>query len=250
MSGCLPDPDDPRDHLFSFGSLLGSTLTPAPSAEAADLWFPSWGVRNQGDTNRCVGFSIARMLRIGYVRDSGNDPGDFSANDAYFKARLEHNAEDKDQGTYIRAAFKGLQKYGCAPESVRPSTLEDVNTPTTWREQKAAHKYRGFRSYHRVDTSGDSFLSEIRTAISSGFAVVAGWGMPSSFYSYSGGVYQPKDKPRPGLGHAMAIVGYRRDGSFKLESNFGPSFGENGFVYASEDFVTSAWSAWVGDVTE
>jgi len=241
VSGCLPDPFDSRD--LRYGQVFGG---PEPDVRS-DLWRPEWDPRNQRRTNRCVGFTLARTLQVGYFR-IGKEVGEFSANDAYFKSRLEHDAEDVDNGTYLRTCFKGVQKYGCAPEEVRKSSLEDINTPTTWREQKAAHKFRGLRSYYRIASHGDELLREVRLALSQGFAVAGGFPMPPSFSRYTGGVYDPSDDFEGGLGHAMAVLGHERDGTFKLESNYGSSFGEGGFVRVSEEFLTTAWSLWVGDV--
>jgi len=225
---------------------MGNILTDQEPETHSDLWSPGFKVRDQLKTNRCAGFTLARILRVGYAQ-LGNDPGDFSPNDAYFKSRVEHGGEDEDSGTYLRTSFKGLQRYGCCLESARPSRVEEINKPTTWPQQRKAHKYRGLRRYNQIFAEEEERVRQVRIALSSGIAVAGGWSIPKSFRDYKNGVYDPTDAPQAGIGHAMAIVGHD-PWWFKLEVHYGESFGVSGFMYVSEAFLASAHTLWIGDV--
>jgi hypothetical protein len=178
----------------------------------------------------------------------GRDPGTFSANDCYFKARLDHDAENVDGGTFLRSAFKGVQKYGCAPELVRPSLTRDINKSTTWKQQKVAHKFRGLRGYNRILSTSEETARQVRLALSRRIAVVGGWGIPKSFVDYSSGVYDLKDPPAGSMGHAMTVVSHSEDGTFRAEAHYGESFGERGFIRMSPEFLVSARTLWIADV--
>lgn len=43
--------------------------------------------------------------------------------------------------------------------------------------------------------------------------------------------------PKPGGGHAVAIVGYREDDRFIVRNSWGTSWGDGGFAYASPDYI-------------
>ena len=42
-------------------------------------------------------------------------------------------------------------------------------------------------------------------------------------------------------GHAVALVGYRADGRFIVRNSWGTAWGDNGFGYASEAYITGAF---------
>jgi C1A family cysteine protease len=42
-------------------------------------------------------------------------------------------------------------------------------------------------------------------------------------------------------GHAICIVGYRKDGRFIIRNSWGTGWGDNGFAYASEAYINGAF---------
>lgn len=231
--------DDPDERDFAY-ALRGASAPPA----SKNLWLPGMRIVDQGGESSCTGRSLTYALRAGYAAQTGKDPGQFSAYDAYFKARAVGGSSDVDTGASLRPLFKGVQLLGCALERDAPSVdYSKINQAPTWKAQVSAHKYRGLRQYHAFQ--GD-YVEQAKDALAHGVPVVGGWAIRKSFMDYTGGIYQSDESQIQG-GHALAVVGYAED-HFLIPNSWGMSWGESGFIRVAPSFLNEAMGLWAVDI--
>ena len=108
LTGAMPDLKDSRDYKFRDHFTVGSF------AKKSIPSLYDWGaLPNQGRTNSCVGFSLARLLEVMIYQTVKEETG----NDYYYQvselffwylAREMEGTETKNVGVYPRDAFKAL----------------------------------------------------------------------------------------------------------------------------------------------
>lgn len=236
--GYLVDAQDPRDLMLSVRLQAGGSI---PSS--LSLYDARQRVRHQGEVSWCVGFAGTSAVRLGYLA-AGVDCPELSPCFLYRGCR-NVDGTNEDAGTYIRSAMRVAMKLGLAAEMAWPTTPERMNEALGLAAAHAAHDRFGTRGYYRV-ASGDT--DGIRLALASGFPVVAGWTVDRAFMRWDGAHPIPADLGAPEGGHAMAIVGYRADGTFDLLNSWGTEWGQGGFGWASEGFAARARDVWAIDL--
>jgi C1A family cysteine protease len=155
----------------------------------------------------------------------------------YYFSREQHGEERTDSGTYLRTCIKAYNKLGRPPESLWP-----------YRESKFAVKPppsivmsafdRPLLKYHRVDSSGDTRVDEIKRCIASGRPVFLGTNVGEEMERcVSDAVLDiPAGKA---VGHALCCVSYDENG-LGFVNSWGTGFGSQGFARLSWRYVT--WS--------
>jgi hypothetical protein len=235
-TGYLPDRPDARDVRARdvFGAVaalsFASVRTNSP-------------IKSQRSTSSCVGQAWSRALRDAYIH-AGLDSPELSALFAYLLGRATHGAEDRDEGTYVRAVAKAIIKLGCAAEAVHPFSVLRVNRGASLKALRDAFARRGLRGYYRLD-SGDVY--GVRLALSARCPVVAGWDIDKAFKSNRGALIDEITGPIV-AGHAMEIDEAYPDGNFGLANSWNTTWGRSGYGLVTERFVAKARDVWVVDV--
>ena len=91
------------------------------------------------------------------------------------------------------------------------------------------------KQYRFTDIYRCANLNQIRSALSDGLLVVAGFYVNDRFKSCRQSYFSLGNNELPGkMGHAMLVVGYsdiKYGGSFKIANSWGSGWGDNGFVW-------------------
>ncbi len=243
MFGYRRDAVDERDLLAAGADgLLGAFKLALPTqATVRDARAVS---KDQLGSNSCVGQGVSQAQRLAYLK-RGIECPELSALYVYRLARNEEGIHG-DDGAQIRMAIKAVQELGCAPEAYWPFSMQQINTPLSFKTTHAARALFGLRGYYRI-TSGD--LQSVRRALANGFPVVAGWDVTQAFCDWNGAEPIPAQRAPFVGGHAMVIVGY--DGNtYELLNSWGPVWGRAGYATVTEEFVAQATDIWVNDIAE
>ena len=227
--GCLRNIYDPRDRKFE------SELTSIPNNASVEKYVTE--VLDQRATSSCVAHSVAHAISI-MEKKSGFDYGTPSRLFLYWNSRRQHNNEDVDQGTYIRACMKGLRSYGVPDEAYWPFKIARVNDKPAGFSPWTMADSRKDGEYLAIDALGNERTKMIRQAVAEGYPVVFGTALVKSFLSSKGPLIV--EKPRfsdPIVGrHAMCIVGYENR-LYRVLNSWGKQWRDNGFCWMTEDYI-------------
>jgi hypothetical protein len=231
--------DEPSDHDRKLGSLLG-TLAASPPPANGDVWNNVCPMRDQTTLSSCVGNTWMRALRLACLR-AGIPCPELSPLFAYFLARLQHGGEREDVGTYLRSGGQALKKFGACSEEAWPFEETKVNVQPSLRGLHDAHDRKKLSGYYRIDSSDPD---DVRRAIAAGHPVVAGWQVTQGFVDWNGMGVIGKQRGAKVGGHAMPVVAYAADGTFKLANSWSDNWGAEGFAVVDAEFISQAEDAW------
>lgn len=233
---CLPDPYDARDVPFS-------ALGYSPTGGDIELSYKRV-VRNQVGGS-CVGNALVQAVQL-QADLAGIPCPDLSAQYVYRMARWlsqpEYglDREPADIGTWPRAAFTALSRWGACPETSWPADDRTLNAEPNALAKLDAANWRAQlddASYHRVNT-----MRDIDVALDNGMPVVAGWWVGDEIFKPT----EPIGEPRNRAGrHAMVIVG-RIGSDYVLLNSWGAQWGNNGRWLFKREFVSQFGDAWTG----
>lgn len=240
--GYKPDKHDPRDRVFA------AERTGAAPPEATCLPFLS-PVLDQGSLGSCVGNATAGGLYASQCKQ-GASPEVASRLAIYFLARALEGTVAQDEGCQIRDAFKGIGKFGFAPERFWPYLVDNFATQPGFDFFSAAIDQRdespGETEYKRINTTGAARIEDIKSAIVLGNTVVFGTNVSENYCSNIGTVDAPVMPPLTiplAGGHAQLIYGYKTDPNGRILFNVRNSWGEQWGAFGNTIFDES-YLAW------
>lgn len=234
--GCLPDYEDLRD-LF-FGAHPEALVPALPWASIENSLVVS---KAQGNTNACTGCAMAQSLRLTLLKRGVECPE--LSDMAIYRTARNLDGEKNDLGSYLRSVIKAVQKVGAPTEAHWPHNEAKVNAQVPFGAVHSGFDASGLRHYYRV-TSVDA----VRRAISSGLGVVGGWQVTEAFRDWDGNGLAPNHGDKIG-GHALPIVAYGTDGTFRLLNSWGTGWGQHGYAIVDEAFIDSGSDLWALDIS-
>lgn len=228
----IPERPRPRSELLLKKVDL-SSMMPTPAS--------------QGNQGSCSGWAIAYATRSYYsAAENGTKPRSpseilspaFQYNSTYWKPNnIGQNC--MEAGASLYSGMQHLKTVGALPMSERPynqnvCNVENTSTMST-DEIILSSRYRipDFKS------NSDNSIIAIRQSLGAGHPVVVGVKTPSdwqgNFKQTVGSVYTYNNSTGfTDGGHAMVAVGYDNElQAIKLMNSWGPSWGNNGFVWLS-----------------
>lgn len=240
------DPVDPRDKPFALlrearASLLRGPLHPGDVVALVQTTPIS--LQDENDCAANAGCDAVELL--------SQKPIQLSRRDCYFKARLVDGDECKNEGTYVRSVFKAFSGPGVCRESIWPYAKSVFERPSIEALQDGYdHRISG---YFRISNRGHARGDDVRAAIDMGCPVVFGVDVGKDFLGYDGGEGIVWNFPDRSIGgHAMVIVGYRRnaDGthSYLVRNSWGSAWGlrsRPGHCWFSERYLWECGDLWV-----
>lgn len=205
-------------------------------AAPADLEPLCGPVKDQGQLGACTAFAGTGDLEYLFRRYRNADPV-FSPLFLYYQERLKDgDLADGDTGSTGNTSCWALNHVGCCLEADDGYDPSKLQTPPTDLQTSAAALYRT-GAYHAVMT-----LADIRSCLSSGYAVRMGFTVYESFESEqtaNTGIMPLPDKAKEQVlgGHEVLVIGFD-DGAqqLKVRNSWGAGWGQGGnfkFPYAA-----------------
>lgn len=251
--GYLPDP--PKDTDFDFAE-LGLTAIPA---EATLRPFVI-DVLDQGNLGSCVANAGLQAVRMSHVRQliaqvtspeaaamlQQNPPALGSRLMAYYLARATHHMTGVDSGTYLRALFEILNKFGFCPEEVWPYIIAEFTRMPPTRAIRAAFDQKSPTTYRRIFSESYERVDDVKRALAAGYPVCFGTDVNRDFVNDNFDPSVPYDPSKGQIegGHAMLWSGYKND-DFDTLNSWSIRFGVGGYFVAKAELVVAARDLWV-----
>jgi len=189
-------------------------------------------VDDQGQLGSCTGNAIAGCIEY-MDRRYNNKQTQVSRMFIYYYERLIEGTVNYDSGAYIRDGIKATYTYGAPLESLWPYTISKFKTPPTSTAVQDAAR----RKVTLYESIANGNVSACQTALASGFPVVIGFDVYSSFESQSvantGMMPYPNTRTEQLLGgHCVLLVGYNNNTQrFIVRNSWGTSWGDRGYFY-------------------
>ena len=242
----FPDRIDIRDWPYK------PTLAPLPDVLVNCSRVPS--ILDQGQEGACTGFALAASINF-LLRQRGLRR-EVSPRMLYEMARCydEWPGENYD-GSSARGAMKGWARHGVAERKVWADAMHgrghlDAKIAANALEHPVGAYYR---VNHREVRDVHAALFEVGIVYCT-LMVHDGWDDPGPevVTVNDGGKKRTipviARKGRAPDGHAIALVGYTREG-FIVQNSWGPSWGRDGFaILPYEDFLLHSTDVWVGQL--
>lgn len=228
--GWKRDREDHRDFRF-----MASAEQPPAFLPEVDLRRYAPPIQDQGDLGSCVAHAITSALRWHVIRSGGRDYP-LSRLALYYCGRYIEKTTEEDSGLEIRDGIKAAKDYGVPREDQWPYDVSKFKLPPPKKALDEGCLWSGL-TYERVKTKA----AWIKAALSSGFPVVFGVTLYESFENVKsdGLVKFPDPEKEAELGgHCMLLVGYK-DGRFIVKNSWGASWGDAGYCYVPENYVSS-----------
>lgn len=250
---CIPSRNTQTD--WSWQAALDSGAVPVLSSrhlpDSVDLRDDRWPVSNQETTGACVGFATADgLLRYHFAKKALIDIAVRLSPRFIWMADKETDELTSYPTTFIEAegaqlkrALEIAKRYGCALDDDLP-----MNGPL-WQGSADLFYTKAARfriaSYNNLGVNPNIWRKWLATCgpILTRLDIDGPW-----MRLGRDGELERHDPASVLGGHAVCVVGYRRDGSFIIRNSWGPGWGDHGFAYASADYVLAAFKEGYGVV--
>jgi C1A family cysteine protease len=235
--GCIPDRKDDRDLKHVFSAAYRAALP-----KSVDLRAGLPPVFDQGTLGSCTANAIATAHMFSQKKQPGGTLLVPSRLFIYFEERVLLGTTGSDSGAQIRDGFKVINKKGtCREDGADPACWPyDVSKfkkkpPQPCYDAALKHQSIEYRS-----VSPD--LSNIRAALASGYLVVFGFTVYSSFLTdavaRTGLMPVPKRGETKKGGHAIAGAGYDdAKGHLIIRNSWDDTWGDKGDFYMPYEII-------------
>ena len=196
-------------------------------------------IYNQGKLGSCTANAIAFAYQFDQMKQLEQKDKIFipSRLFIYYNERDMEKTTGSDSGAAIRDGIKSINKIGVCPENLWPYDITTFTKKPDPQCYQIATQHKSVQ-YARVNQT----LSQLREAISAGYPVVFGFTVYQSFESEevakTGIMSMPNKNEKVLGGHAVAAVGFNEN-SFIIRNSWGEQWGENGYFYMPNEFITN-----------
>jgi C1A family cysteine protease len=223
---------------------LGAVATLPASVDLRQTW---WTVGDQGQTGSCVGWASAdgvvryhmvavnklkksQLLSPRYVWMASKETDEFTKRPESFV---------EEAGTSLKAAMDVCRKLGAATLAMLPfriGTLMYTGSENAFYAAAAQLRVSSYFNLRKNLTQWKSWLAS-HGPILAGLSVDETWDNATKNRGNLD-AYLPKTARG---GHAISIVGYTAAGRFIIRNSWGTAWGDNGFAYASPEYINGAF---------
>jgi C1A family cysteine protease len=241
-----PSPKTEEDFTFQHAAeaaIVAAAPAVPPSKDLRAAW---WTINDQGSTGSCVGWATADGLLRWHLVSAGR----VQRNELLSPRFTWMASKETDpyinqpttfietEGTSLKSALDVARKFGAVRDDVLPFASGELY-PGDAKTFYALASQLKILSYFNVGTNLTNWKAWLATKgpILTRLEVDRTWDdAPSNAGNLD--EYQP-DTTRGG--HAVAIVGYKRD-RFIVRNSWGTSWGDKGFGYASLAYAQAAFT--------
>jgi len=145
----------------------------------------------------------------------------------------------EEAGTSLKAAMDICRKYGVALEADLPFHISTMMFSGDENAFFAGCAQRKAASYFNMQKN----FTQWRTWLASHGPILVGLNVDATWDGATA-THGILDTFQPNTirgGHAVCLVGYRNDGRFIVRNSWGTTWGDAGFAYASEQYITGAF---------
>lgn len=195
-------------------------------------------VMDQLQLSSCVANATCGALEVIRGLEDPNNITLLSRLFIYYNARMYDHDTDKDEGTHIANAFDSLKRFGVCPESEWPYNPNFVFAQPSVKAYKTSNDNE-ISDFYRIDSYDEQRLLDIESAIRANHPVVFGTTVGQELETYTGGnkVFGPPQDIKGG--HAMCIVGVRRNPNleFYIKNSWSDSWGDAGHAWFNAAYI-------------
>jgi C1A family cysteine protease len=218
-----PSPEDLRDYKFKAASFKSIIELPARVDLRDDTMPPIW---DQGYLGSCTAHAIIALREYLFTNHAVKPGVSLSRLYLYYHSRDVQGWANKDDGAYLRDAFKVIYHRGVSLDHHWPYNPDKVYDEPPDQADAVAYAFR-ISEYRRILN-----IAEAKASIAEGYPVVIGMNLYSSFMSgHKGRIPVPDTSKESYVGaHAMLAVGYTET-HFIVRNSFGTDWGDGGYCY-------------------
>lgn len=244
LKGYLPE--DVKDKHWrhdkikpKMAAALGSSSLDTVTVDLRPFTSPRHDQRSLGS---CVAQATVKALEIKRIMKYGKDKHvDLSVLATYYLARelMTPIMTKQDSGTYISLACDALRRWGICEESQWPYNISKYTVAPPWMAMRRAYINK-IDSFYRITNDGDQRLEDVLLHLHSGNPVIFGTAVTKAFKKMTKDDVAGAPNGEIVGRHAMVIVGWLADrGVFVGENSWGSDWCDDGFFYASPEFLMS-----------
>jgi C1A family cysteine protease len=201
---------------------------------------------NQRSLPSCVGNATADSIEV-ISAVQGFPQVELSRQFIWTLARMlmQEDGHLEQTGTYIRLAFKVLNKHGVCLEKYWPYESDWRRPPSLKAMRKATS--RKIKGYYRIQSKGDRRVNDMLKALRARHPFVFGTQIDDQWGSYDGRSTLHTPEGETAGGHAMLCLGYDSRRGFIVKNSWGDRWGDGGYCYLSEEYMAwkNTWDIWV-----
>ena len=246
---CNLVPSRGTDTDWTFEAAVQSTAMTAVAAPPAskDLRAAWWTIGDQLNTGSCVGWaSTDGVMRYQLVKAGKLGQKDLlsprytwmaSKETDQFVTRPETFIEEA--GTSLKSALDICRKYGVVLESMLPFKINTLMYTGDEDPFFAAASQRKATAYFNMQKN----FAQWRTWLASHGPILVGLSVDATWdnATATNGLLDTFQPNTVRGGHAVCLVGYRTDGRFIVRNSWGTAWGDKGFAYASQMYITAGF---------
>lgn len=237
--------DTPDNRDYKFSALKAPQAVRIFYPGQVDLRPKMSTVLDQGNLGSCTANAIASAFQYNLVKQRmpSYTPSRLFV---YYNERLLEGTVNVDAGAMLRDGIKVINTYGVCPETIWPYQIPKFAVKPSDTAYRIALQDRAV-GYYRVDVNETA----IKTALASGFPVIAGMAVFDSFLSRAvakgGMVPMPTRYDQFLGGHAVLIVGFNESTQrFIVRNSWGSGWGDRGhfylpYAYANTSLMADCW---------
>jgi C1A family cysteine protease len=243
----VPSRDTHKD--WTFESAVQSTAVTAVAAPPAsvDLRAAWWNIGDQLTTGSCVGWaSTDGVMRYHLVKAGKLDQKDLLSPRYTWMASKEtdqyvNRPETfiEEAGTSLKAAMDICRKYGVVLGSMLPFKIDTLMYTGDENAFFAAASQRQATAYFNMQKN----VTQWRTWLASHGPILVGLNVDATWdnATATNGLLDTFQPNTVRGGHAVCLVGYRTDGRFIVRNSWGTTWGDKGFGYASQMYISAGF---------